>query len=268
MFSGANWYPMQYDYTEEGQRELVSRRRHSLLRSFVQRVKITKPKIAIPAAGPCTVLDPERLWLNSSERGIFIDPEDAVKALRQANLPVQAVSLAASDVWDSRKGFEFRAPSAFRAAREQYIREASERMAHQISSRRAAEPPATSQIPELIVKHFSELISAQTQLVRHRINAKVTFAVRGRHGGTWTLDFLSSGPDYVYEGLRRDWTYKIEVEDKLLLPFLTKEQLFFEDLLLSLRVRCARRPDQYNEALYHFLYEPDPEKLHNWYAKD
>ncbi len=268
MFSGANWYPMQYDYTEEVQRELVSRRRHSLLRSFVQRVKITKPKIAIPAAGPCTVLDPERLWLNSSERGIFIDPEDAVKALRQANLPVQAVSLAASDVWDSRKGFEFRTPSAFRAARDQYIREASERMAHQISGRRAAEPAATSELPKLFFKHFNELISTQTQLVRHRINAKVTFAVRGRHGGTWTLDFLSSGPDYVYEGSRRDWTYKIEVEDKLLLPFLTKEQLFFEDLLLSLRVRCARRPDQYNEALYHFLYEPDPEKLHNWYSKD
>ncbi len=47
---------------------------------------------------------------------------------------------------------------------------------------------------------------------------------------------------------------------------MTGEMPFFEDLLLSLRVQVARRPDTYNEPLYHFLYEPDPEKLHNWYA--
>jgi UDP-MurNAc hydroxylase len=268
MFSGANWYPTQYDYADDVQRELVSRRRHSLLRSFGQRVKITKPKIAVPAAGPCTLLDPDRLWLNSKERGIFIDPEEAVKSLTEANLPVQAVSMAASDVWDSRKGFEFRAPQAFRTPREKYIREASERMRREIEARRSAEPDATAELPKLFVSHFNELISAQTSLVRHRINAKVAFVVGGRHGGSWTLDFLSSGPDYVYEGLSPDWTYKIEVEDKLLMPFLTKELVFFEDLLLSLRVRCARRPDHYNEALYHFLYEPDPEKMHNWYVKD
>jgi hypothetical protein len=37
--------------------------------------------------------------------------------------------------------------------------------------------------------------------------------------------------------------------------------------MLSLRFRCARRPDAFNEPLYHFLYEPDPERMHNWYAK-
>jgi UDP-MurNAc hydroxylase len=268
MFSGANWYPVMYDYPDDVQRELVSRRRQSLLRSFVHRVKVTKPKIAVPAAGPCTILDPDRLWLNSRERGIFIDPEEAVKSIMDSNLSVKAVSMAASDVWDSRGGFEFRAPSAFRVPREQYIREASERLADKIVARNNAEPAATSQLPDLFVSHFNDVISAQTPLVRRRINAKLAFVVRGRHGGTWTLDFTSNGNNYVHEGLERDWTYKIEVEDKLLFPFLTKRMPFFEDLLLSLRVRCTRRPDEYNEALYHFLYEPCPEKLHNWYAKD
>jgi hypothetical protein len=105
-------------------------------------------------------------------------------------------------------------------------------------------------------------------LVRRRINAKLAFVVQGKHGGTWTLDFTANDNNYVREGLRPDWTYKMELEDKLLFPFLTKKMHFFEDLLLSLRVGCSRRPDEYNEALYHFLYEPCPEKLHNWYAKD
>jgi hypothetical protein len=137
-----------------------------------------------------------------------------------------------------------------------------------IVARQAAEDPATSELPGLFFKHFNDLISAQTPAVRSRINAKVGFVVNGPHGGSWTLDFNSSGPDYVYEGLKSEWNYKIELEDKLLFPFLTKQMFFFEDLFLSLRVRLARRPDKYNDPLYQFFYEPDPEKLHNWYAKD
>jgi UDP-MurNAc hydroxylase len=266
MFSGANWYPMLYQYDEAAQLELVARRRRALLRSLVQRVKLTKPKFAVPAAGPCTVLDPEMLWLNSVERGIFVDPELGVRAINEAGLPCQPLYMAASDVWDSGTGFEDHAPTAFRCPRDQYIREASERMAPTISARRAAERPAPVEFADLLARHFNALVQAQTETVRQRIDAKLGFVVSGPRGGSWTVDFKSRGPEYVREGLAPDWTYKIEVEDHLLAPFLTGEEPFFEDLLLSLRFRAARRPDEYNEPLYHFLYEPDPEKLHNWYA--
>src|SRR5262249_47405466 len=74
MFSGENGYPMMYDYPEPAMLEAVRRRRKSLLRSLVQRVKLTRPRFAVPAAGPCTVLDPELFWLNDEARGIFIAP--------------------------------------------------------------------------------------------------------------------------------------------------------------------------------------------------
>lgn len=195
-------------------------------------------------------------------------PKEAVKALTTSNLVSQPLYMAATDVWDSNRGLEIHSPPAFYQPRAQYIRNAVERMTPQIRTWHAAEPPAGSNLPELLIEHFNKLIGCQTPLVRRRINAKLALVVTGPHGGTWTLDFTSTGPNYVHEGFRPDWTYKIEVEDKLLFPFLTGQTLFFEDLLLSLRIRCSRRPDEYNEALYHFLYEPDPEKLHNWYAKD
>jgi UDP-MurNAc hydroxylase len=47
MFSGANWYPMMYDYPAAVQRELASRRRESLLRSFIQLVKARRPEFAV-----------------------------------------------------------------------------------------------------------------------------------------------------------------------------------------------------------------------------
>jgi UDP-MurNAc hydroxylase len=266
MFSGANWYPMMYDYPDDVQRMLVEQRRRALLRSLVQRVKVTKPRIIVPAAGPCTVLHPDMLWLNSAERGIFIDPQAAMTALYDAKVPGKPLHMAATDVWDSQSGYEHRAPAAFCVPRQEYIRDASERMAPQIRARQAAEPPAGGDLAQRLTAYFNERVAIQTPMVRHRINAKLALLVTGPQGGVWTVDFTAPGPEYVTEGLAPDWTYKVQVEDKLLYPFVVGELSFLEDLFLSLRVQLARRPDEYNEPLYHFLYEPDPEKLHNWYA--
>jgi hypothetical protein len=248
-------------------RDLVRRRRKSLLDSLLQRVKLTKPRFAVPAAGPCTVLHPDLLWLNEEDRGIFIDPVLAVSALRNPNLRSEPLYMAATDVWDSQTGFEPRAPQSFREPRRDYLRAAAERMAPSIAAARAAEPPADPDLHSHFVRHFNNLVAAQSQLVRDRIAAKLAFVITGKRRRQWTVDFTAPGPQFVREGILRDWTYKIEVEDKLLSPFVTGHEPFFEDLLLSLRFRCARRPDQYNEPLYHFLYDSDPERLHNWYAK-
>ena len=115
--------------------------------------------------------------------------------------------------------------------------------------------------------HFNDLVAAQTEAIRCRINSKLLLDITGEHGGSWTVDFKSRGPEFVREGAAPDWTYKIQVEDKLIYPFPDRRRhLSLSICFLSLRARIARRPDEYSEPLYHFLYEPDPEKLHNWYA--
>jgi UDP-MurNAc hydroxylase len=267
MFSGANWFPMMYEYPEETMLDLVRRRRRSLLRSLVERVRLTKPRVAVPAAGPCTVLDPPLLWLNQEDRGIFVDPEIAICEMRQAHLPSEPLYMAATDVWDSGTGFEPCAPAAFRKPRKEYIAEASERMASSIAAAYQAEPPAHCDLSNLLPEFFNSLVAAQSAASRKLINAKLALNVQGIRGGAWTVDFTAPGPEFVRDEIVSDWTYKIDIEDKLISPFITGHEPFFEDLLLSLRFRCSRRPDVFNEALYHFLYEPDPEKLHNWYAK-
>jgi len=267
MFSGANWYPIMYDYPPDTMVELVRRRRKSLLHSFVQRVKLTGPRVAVPSAGPCTVLDPDLLWLNEERTGIFIDPVIAIEALRKANLSTEPLYMVAGDVWDSQSGFEPHAPSSLRVPRQEYLRHASKRMAPAIAAARAAVPPADPDLHAHLARHFNSLLNAQSQLVRDRINAKLAFAITGARSGEWTVDFTTPGPEFVREGILPDWTYKIEIEDKLISPFVSGHKPFFEDLMLSLRFRCARRPDVFNEPLYHFLYDAAPERLHNWYAK-
>lgn len=266
MFSGANWYPMMYDFPEPLMTDLIQHRRKGLLRSLVQRVKVTRPGIAVPAAGPCTVLDPERLWLNSAERGIFIDPEVAIAALESAGLASEPVYMAATDVWDSQTGIERLAPPEFRMPRDEYIRNAAVRMAPLIRAIHAAEPPAAPDLAAKLMTYFESVTEALIPSLRQRISAKLALEILGPNGGDWTVDFLAPTPPYVREGLSPDWTYKITVEDKLIYPFLSGSDPFFENILLSLRAGFARRPNEYNEPLYHFLYEPDPKKLQNWYG--
>jgi UDP-MurNAc hydroxylase len=266
MFSGANWFPVLYDYPENVMSDLVRRRRRSLLRSLIQRVKVTRPRIAVPAAGPCTVLAPDLLWMNSDERGIFIDPAVAVRELAAANHSTQPLYMAATDVWDSQIGFEQHSPEVFRMRRCEYIQSAAARLGDSIVSAQAAEPAAASDLGQRIMAHFQETVASLSPEIRHRIGAKLALVASGPSGGEWTIDFTARGGQFVSDRLAEEWTYKIEMEDKLLSPFFTGEEPFFEDLLLSLRFRSSRRPDEYNEPLYHFLYESDPEKLQNWYA--
>lgn len=266
MFSGANWFPMLYDYPDNVMLDLVRRRRRSLLRSLAQRVKVTRPRVAVPAAGPCTVLAPELLWLNTDDRGIFIDPAIAVKELAAANPATQPLYMAATDVWDSRTGYERNSPDSLRVPRCEYIASIAERMRNSICEGMSNEKAASSDLPDRIAGHFQEAVARLSPDTRRRIGAKLGLVASGAHGGEWTIDFTATGSQFVSQGLSADWTYKIDMEAKLLSPFFTGEEPFFEDLLLSLRFRSARRPDEYNEPLYHFLYESDPEKLQNWYA--
>lgn len=266
MFSGANWYPMLYENSPEVKLDQVRRRRRSLVRGFVERVKLTRPKIAVPAAGPCTVLDPDLLWLNSKEHGIFVDPEEALQAARAAGVPSEVVNMAATDVWDSTTGIERHAPAAFRLPREEYIAGAAARLADTIRARKAAEAPAGSDLPELLSAYFENHVAAQDPDIRARIGAKVGLHVSGPQGGAWTVDFTRREGPFVREGLADDWNYRIDVEDKLIYPFVSGAEPFLEDLFLSLRLNLARRPDVYNDPLYNFFYEPDPQKLRDWYA--
>jgi UDP-MurNAc hydroxylase len=267
MFSGANWFPILYDYDEATMADQIQRRRATLLKSFVKRVRSTKPKMVVPGAGPCTVLDPERLYLNTAERGIFVDPLLATSAVEQAELPSKPLYMAVSDVWDSRTGFEPHAPAHLRRPRMDYLRDASARMAGEIASKRRAETAAGSDLGSKFAAYFGERVAAQSEAMRRKIAAKVAFHVTGPQGGDFTIDFTASDRNYVREGIAPDWTYRIEAEDKLVYPFVSGKLEFLEDLFLSLRVRLARRPDQYNELLYHWLYDPDPERLHDRYEK-
>src|SRR5262249_59305903 len=98
--------------------------------------------------------------------GIFIDPEEAVTALQSAGVGSEPVYLATTDVWDSRSGIERRAPAAFRAPRQEYIRDASLRMEPRVTAMYAAEPPAACDLPRRLVTCFNAALLEACSIAR------------------------------------------------------------------------------------------------------
>jgi len=266
MFSGANWFPMLYGYPAEQMNPLVERRRASLLKSLVARVKLTKPRFAVPSAGPCTILEPEYAFLNEPEHGIFIDPLLGAAALERASLPARPTVMTATDAWTPERGLEIRSPALFREPRTAYLADAIARTAPEIARWRAAETPAGADLPQRLAQYFEARVGALSEAVRKRIQIKLALDVTGPHGGAFTVDFTRERGPYVSEGIVSDWNYRIQVEDKLLYPYLTGAAEFLEHLFLSLRLKLGRRPDEFSEPLYNFLYDPNPERLERWYA--
>src|SRR3569623_2782572 len=115
---------MLYGYPAEQMTPLVERRRASLLKSLVARVKLTKPRFAVPSAGPCTILEPEYAFLNAPEHGIFIDPLLGAAALERASLPARPTVMTATDAWTPERGLELRSPAQFREPRTAYLADA------------------------------------------------------------------------------------------------------------------------------------------------
>ncbi|MGH9867890.1 MAG: MBL fold metallo-hydrolase [Candidatus Polarisedimenticolia bacterium] len=264
MFSGANWFPIMYDYPQDTKAGLVQRRRQMLLKSFVQRVKLTRPRVAVPSSGPCMVLEPGMLWLNSTEMGIFIDPKEAIAAL-QGGVSSEPLFMAATDVWDSTRGFIRQAPDSFHGDRGRYMADAAARMAPRLAALSNL-PAAGTDLGACVMSYFQDRVGALSPDMRRRVGARLLVEATGPQAGAWTVDFNAAGSTFVREGRADDWTYRMKVEDRLLYPFMTGRETWLEDLFLSLRVELSRRPDVYNEPLYHFLYDPDPGRLSRWYA--
>jgi hypothetical protein len=107
----------------------------------------------------------------------------------------------------------------------------------------ASEPPAPPDLFDRFREHFDGLRAADPQAAR-RVGISVWWAVSGPQGGDWTMDFRRSD-DWLRRGVPQDWNLRIAIPDKLVFLGVSGKAIW-ENLVLSFRVRLARRPDRYN----------------------
>jgi UDP-MurNAc hydroxylase len=88
-YSGAIWYPMVYDQTEDVKRELAAAKVESQFGRAIRYVEAVGARVVVPSAGPPCFLDPELFGLNvvtGDEISIFADATAFLERLVKADI--------------------------------------------------------------------------------------------------------------------------------------------------------------------------------------
>ncbi|MGH2572755.1 MAG: Rieske 2Fe-2S domain-containing protein [Actinomycetota bacterium] len=258
--AGASWYPMCYRYDNERKREKAHQKRLAKLSYVARSIGVLAPVTAVPFAGPPCFLDPEIFQRNAEmDGGILPDQEQVAGWLRGRGLDNVAVLLP-GDVWDVEAeakepdpvwdGFSFE-------ERWPYLEAYAARRRPQVKAVRARFPQPDDRLWDEFQEYFQRLLGMSPYFNR-KIGMRVGFEVTGPGGGSWAVDF-GDGCQAVLPELG-DCGYVFTMASRWLRPIL-REEVPWEDFLLSLRFEAQRSPDVPNDHLLGLLKYADQDSL-------
>jgi UDP-MurNAc hydroxylase len=262
--ASATWHPICYEYPQEQIAEISAAKRLGKFRAVAQLIRLVKPELAVPFAGPMCFLDPEvrhhNRWLRPP--GLFPDHKQAADFL-SGRLPRQAVGRwlpgdhyeplrrrhVADSIW---RDFDY-------GDTEEYIDAYAAARRHEIEAVRAAYPAPGADLRDAFVEHFRRL-GEMSPYFLDRIDMTVRFELTGEVEGRWDVDLRPDGVRVDLRGRARRPEYGFRLDSRWLAPVIFG-QIAWEDLFLSLRFSAWRDPDIYNDYLIGFLKHAEPEAL-------
>lgn len=239
-FTGASQYPGCFNFGLATKIERCRYSKHAHLEEFVHWAKLLKTKRAVPAAGNFALLAEDQIFMNTPN---YVNtPGDAIAALAAAAPEIEGVQLNPGDRWAPEGGVDRHRPAPDWSRRMQDIEVLSRDARGRVAEYFASEPEAPTDLWERFRDYFGGIL-ARNPDVPPRVGITTWWRVTGRHGGDWVIDFRRD-QDWVYRGVPDDWNLRITIPDKLVHLGLSG-QAIWENLVLSFRVRLARRPDRY-----------------------
>lgn len=252
--SPAIWYPTTYtNYEPARKNELKGLRRQSALESFVGAAKALQPRLAIPFAGPPIFFDPELAEVFLEEDSMFCTPAVAAAKL-EAETDIAGMVLNPGDVLEVAEQFNVtRHPEYenfhYERDRRSYFESKKEDKQKIVAEVLAAIPAAAPDLFNRFRRHFLPFLKGHSYFTS-RIGIRVLFRVSGPEGGEWVVDFRTDPKaELIYENDGEACQYQFDFESHYLDQVL-RDELSWEDLLLSLRFRASRDPDRYNQHLF------------------
>lgn len=247
-FTGASQYPGCFDFPIQSKLERWRQSKASHLEEFVSWARLLNTRRAVPAAGNFALLAPDQLFMNTPE---YVNtPAEAVEALRRAAPHIEGLQMNPGDSWSLAEGLQRSAPPPSWERRMEEIEALSRSMQGRITEYFASEGQAPADLYQRFEQYFGGMLS-QDPAAADRIGITTWWQVTGPNGGDWILDFAR--PDEpVRRGVPQDWNLRITIPDNLVYLGVT-ERSNWDDLVLSFRIRLARRPDRYMKEFWTWL---------------
>jgi L-ascorbate metabolism protein UlaG (beta-lactamase superfamily)/nitrite reductase/ring-hydroxylating ferredoxin subunit len=262
--ASATWHPICYEYPPEQVAQLCAAKRASKFHAVAQLIRMVKPALAVPFAGPMCFLDPElqqhNRWLAAP--GLFPDQQQAAGFL-SGRLRNQDVGLwlpgdvyeplprrhTADPVWHD---FDFADTGA-------YLDSYAASRRQEVAAVRAGYPEPGTELRDAFEEHFRRL-GEMSPYFLERIDMTVRFELTGAVDGRWDVHLRPGGVRVDLRGRARQPGYTFRLDSRWLAPVVCR-QIGWEDLLLSLRFTAWRHPDIYNDYLIGLLKHAEPTAL-------
>jgi UDP-MurNAc hydroxylase len=250
-FSGAQYYPVAYEYGLNIQKMKSKEFLNSLMSQFKNRVEWLKPKSVCLSAGPPCFL--ENLSLNFDS--IFPDANEFISDLTRQIIPVNAPVF---HLWPGQRveipSMDIVGPTAYQA----YLDKAKY-LEDYYKDRSAIVEKYLSQLPSPdhvlyleLARHLRTLVF-RSIYIAGKVQAVILFRITGAHAFNLAVDLRTPHCrmiDLDKENVKPNYIFKID--SKYLLQVLNHD-LLWEELLLSLRVQLKREPDVYNWPFFALL---------------
>jgi len=258
-YSGASWHPYAYDYSHEKKVSIVNPR---IINKFynVKRVfSASKADYLIPCAGPPCFLDEQFYELNFSDASIFPNQAQFYEFAKKEGFADKTAILLPGDIFDPNLDCKLVSENnlqdeAFTNTRE-YLNDYKERRKKIIEKELdSIELPKGSLLDKC--KNFFEPLITSSLYFREKINGKLLLEVTNQINEKIIIDFTKQ-ENQVKLFENEEFFYKFKIEAKFLNLILEKK-LTWEQLLLSLRFKASRSPDEFNATLFTFLRFADP----------
>ena len=253
-FSGANWHPHVYTYSEAKKSILARRKILTKFHHVADVVHALDPAVVVPCAGPPCFLDDELFDLNFSEHSIFPAADDFYDFARSAGFAERVrILMPGDELSPGPDGQELSARNLELppyAEKREYLNSYRERRRPVIRDHLASIRQPEGPLLDRFVEYFRPLVLATPYLAE-------------RIGGGFLIETTGADPEQVYVDfgdrsapVRRyaddAWIYRLRSEARFLNE-IVEHRLRWEELLLSMRVQLSRVPDVYNEPLTVFL---------------
>jgi len=244
-FTGASQYPGCFDFPlgSKIERALYSKRAH--LDEFVHWARRLRAKRVVPAAGNHALLAEDQLFLNTPMYANT--PADALAALRVGAPEIEGLQMNPGDSWTPEGGHVRHRPAPDWSRRMELIEELSRAVRARGAEYFASEAPAPADLYERFAAYFNGHLE-RDPAIAPGINLGIWWTVTGPHGGEWGIDFRRRA-DWVQRRAPEDWNLHITIPDRLVYKGVA-ELGVWDDIILSFRVRLARRPDRFMKEFW------------------
>lgn len=260
--SSAIWWPCVYEYEERNMKSLGRLKRRNVISRSLKYAQKLSPRAVVPNAGPPAFLYDEASYWDDTRRedfNPFILQDDIHKYFLQNNVPSLFVIPGSKIFVDD--SIYLHTDSDKRdhiyTNLKSYFEDYRERRRDSFMNLKATDEELSG-----LVDKFSKCIRdivSKSLVFKHKVDFPILVDFDSL--GKWVVDFSKSVEECILEHDDQFYNYHFKFNPDIVAILLREKDIDFEDYLLSMRFKCNRKVDEFNEFLFAILKNFDVRRL-------